>query len=189
MRFNLLHINVKKCCYIHFTPGNTKNDESISNELILTLNNTVIKRVEETKFLGVIIDKNLNWKPHTAYLASKLKCEVSKLCRMRRFIPKELYIRISTTPSSNLILDSESQCGEVYRTIDLNLYLKRKRSAFEFYLVIKKHTVTSSKHVPDPDQLDFKNWAQTFINVNLANHFSVETQYCPYIIYISTIVF
>ena len=75
MRFNLLHINVKKCCYIHFTPGNTKNDESISNELILTLNNTVIKRVEETKFLGVIIDKNLNWKPHTAYLASKLKCE------------------------------------------------------------------------------------------------------------------
>ena len=42
MRFNLLHINVKKCCYIHFTPGNTKNDESISNELILTLNNTVI---------------------------------------------------------------------------------------------------------------------------------------------------
>ena len=91
MRFNLLHINVKKCCYIHFTPGNTKNDESISNELILTLNNTVIKRVEETKFLGVIIDKNLNWKPHTAYLASKLKCEVGKLCRMRRFIPKELY--------------------------------------------------------------------------------------------------
>ena len=55
------------------------------------MNNTVIKRVEETKFLGVIIDKNLNWKPHTAYLASKLKCEVGKLCRMRRFIPKELY--------------------------------------------------------------------------------------------------
>ena len=91
MKCNLLHINVKKCCYIHFTPGNTKNDESISNELILTLNNTVIKRVEETKFLGVIIDKYLNWKPHTAYLASKLKCEVGKLCRMRRFIPKELY--------------------------------------------------------------------------------------------------
>ena len=94
MKCNLLHINIKKCCYIHFTPGKkdvTSSSSSSSNDLILTLNNTVIKRVDETKFLGVIIDKNLNWKPHTAYLSSKLKCEVGKLCRMRRFIPKELY--------------------------------------------------------------------------------------------------
>ena len=91
MKCNLLHINIKKCCYIHFSPRGFKDDNSFNDQNVLTLNSTVIKQVEDTKFLGVIIDKNLNWKPHTSYLTTKLKCEVGKLCRMRRFIPKELF--------------------------------------------------------------------------------------------------
>ena len=91
MKCNLLHINVKKCAYIHFEPTNNKRGSEENTDRTLTLNNIVIKSVDEAKFLGVIIDKNLNWKPHTSYLTSKLKCEVGKLCRMRRFIPKELF--------------------------------------------------------------------------------------------------
>lgn len=91
MKCNLLHINIKKCCYIHFTPPGFKEDKNTYNDNAIILNNAVIKRVSETKFLGVIIDSDLNWKPHQSYLTTKLKCEVGKLCRMRRFIPKELY--------------------------------------------------------------------------------------------------
>ena len=70
-------------------------DPAEEEENILTLNNTVIKRVSEVKFLGVIIDDQLKWDAHVRALNSKLKCEIGKLCRIRKVVPqdqfKELY--------------------------------------------------------------------------------------------------
>ena len=60
MKLNLLHINIKKCCFIHFRPTRAK-EEVENDDNILTLNNVVIKKVQEAKFLGVIIDDQLNW--------------------------------------------------------------------------------------------------------------------------------
>ena len=64
MKLNLLHINIKKCCFIHFKPL-TANEEVENDKNVQTLNNVVIKRVQEAKFLGVIIDDQFNWKAHT----------------------------------------------------------------------------------------------------------------------------
>ena len=91
MKSNLLHINIKKCCYIHFSPARNKKAEIDQADLVLTLNNVVIKRTKEAKFLGVIIDDKLNWNAHLKALNCKLKCEIGKLCRIRRFVPKKLH--------------------------------------------------------------------------------------------------
>ena len=42
------------------------------NAINIVLGQHNIKRVREIKFLGVIIDDKLSWKPHTKYLNSKL---------------------------------------------------------------------------------------------------------------------
>ena len=89
MKCNLLHINIKKCCYIHFKPS--RNDNTVVEDEVLTINNVVIKQVRETKFLGVIIDDQLNWGAHIKSLNSKLKCEIGKLCRIRHVIPRKHY--------------------------------------------------------------------------------------------------
>ena len=79
MKCNLLHINYKKCCFIHFSPN--RNDRVPNNgTMLLTLNGLVIKRVKETKFLGVIIDE--------MGCTYKLKCEIGKLNRIKKCIPK-----------------------------------------------------------------------------------------------------
>ena len=94
MKCNLLHINIKKCCYIHFKPSRTKVNPDYREEEevnILTLNNTVIKRVSEAKFLGVIIDEDLKWNAHIRALNSKLKCEIGKLCSIRKLVPNDQY--------------------------------------------------------------------------------------------------
>ena len=90
MKCNLLHVNYKKCCFMHFTPN---HNEKIPDDgsLLLKLNGLVIKHVKETKFLGVIIDEKLSWDAHTTYLNSKLKCEIGKLHRMKYSIPKSMY--------------------------------------------------------------------------------------------------
>ena len=92
MRCNLLHINFKKCCYMHFKP-NVRNKDPIqvySSKYLLTLNGRVIKQVRETKFLGIIIDEELKWDLHTSYLNSKLKCEIGKLNRIAKQVPKSV---------------------------------------------------------------------------------------------------
>ena len=59
MSANKLHINMKKCCYIHFKPQ-IKNVTIESKErLEMKIGNETIKQVSETKFLGVIIDDNI----------------------------------------------------------------------------------------------------------------------------------
>ncbi|KAL5258808.1 hypothetical protein ACHWQZ_G009312 [Mnemiopsis leidyi] len=94
MKCNLLHINIKKCCYIHFEPSRPNAESNSSegeDENVLALNSTVIKRVNEAKFLGVIIDEKLKWTAHVKALNAKLKCETGKLCRIRNIVPKDHY--------------------------------------------------------------------------------------------------
>ena len=90
MKCNLLHINIKKCCYMHFKP-NMKNDATDYSDLTLVLGHIPIKPVSETKFLGVIIDDKLSWLPHIKYLNTKLNCGIGKLNRIRHLIPPHLH--------------------------------------------------------------------------------------------------
>ena len=69
MRCNLLHINIKKCCYMHFTPKQKDIVVDDDNAINIVLGQNKIKLVREIKFLGVIIDDKLSWKPHTKYLS------------------------------------------------------------------------------------------------------------------------
>jgi hypothetical protein len=103
MKCNLLHINMGKCCYIHFEPTNDtsgtcsrsvpfvgNSDESKT----LYINKKPIKKVTEAKFLGVVMDNQLNWIPHAKNLIKKLRSAAAALCRIRHWIPKEKYLTI-----------------------------------------------------------------------------------------------
>ena len=91
MRANLLHINLKKCCYIYFEPKpqNSTTDEEQNH--VLTINGIEIDEVEETKFLGVTIDKTLSWLPHIKALNKNLKCNSVMINRIKDKIPDSLH--------------------------------------------------------------------------------------------------
>ena len=96
MFLNKLHINMSKCCYIHFKPKirRTELTQAQPNHALL-INNFPIKKVSETKFLGVIIDENLSWDPHITALRRKLNYASATLYRIRDSLPtylrKDLY--------------------------------------------------------------------------------------------------
>ena len=87
---NKLHINMSKCCYIHFRPTSSIIDQPYPNHQ-LVIGNKVIKQVKHTKFLGVTIDENLNWDQHIRDLKRKLYYSFSTLNRIRHFITEELH--------------------------------------------------------------------------------------------------
>ena len=91
MKSNKLHINMKKCAFIHFKPKikNVSDDEATNLEL--KINNQVIEKVSEAKFLGVIIDEKLTWSAHINYLCKKIKCCTGVLNRIKDYIPAKLH--------------------------------------------------------------------------------------------------
>ena len=55
-------------------------------ELHLKINNADIPKVTATKFLGIIIDDKLNWKPHIQSVKSKLSCILSIMYKASKLI-------------------------------------------------------------------------------------------------------
>ena len=55
---------MSKCCFIDFKPTINRGIEVDNEEHIIKIKGTKIKRVNETKFLGVTTDENLNWNAH-----------------------------------------------------------------------------------------------------------------------------
>ena len=98
MLLNKLHINMSKCCYIHFKPkkkikgnGTSCSADREQNTLKLKIGVTNIKKVTETRFLGVTIDENLTWDAHIKNLNRKLNYAIAILSRISKDLPKHLY--------------------------------------------------------------------------------------------------
>ena len=90
MILNKLHINMSKCCYIHFKPKASKPVE-LPDSLQLHIDGFPIKKTKATKFLGVVIDEQLSWGPHITALKRKLNYATATLNRIRDSVPKELH--------------------------------------------------------------------------------------------------
>ena len=88
MKSNLLHINIEKCCFIHFNP-NKEDTEVETNDENVYIAGKCISEVNQARFLGVIIDNRLTWEPHITKLHKKLNSQVGILKRICRNIPKK----------------------------------------------------------------------------------------------------
>ena len=73
---NKLSLNLTKTNFMIFHPRQKKVNVNVP----LTLENTVIKQVMETKFLGVLIDQHLSWKPHIDFVSKKNLEECGNYC-------------------------------------------------------------------------------------------------------------
>ena len=91
MKANKLHINSKKSCFMHFSPHRRPVIDNNSLDQLIVIDGKEIREVNETKFLGVIIDNKLSWEPHINTLNKKLKAAIGSLNRISKFLPKELH--------------------------------------------------------------------------------------------------
>ena len=82
-RANKLTLNAEKTICVIFSPKN-----ELSEEIKLNLGGHIIPCQTETKFLGVWIDKNLNWKKQTDVLLIKLRQNVGLLKKSKNILDK-----------------------------------------------------------------------------------------------------
>ena len=84
---NKLLLNAIKSCVIIFEPvySGTNNNNTYN----IIHNNVALKRVTETKFLGVYIDCKMSWKYHLSHLAKKLSCDLAMMNFTSRCLPND----------------------------------------------------------------------------------------------------
>ena len=87
LKANKLTINVSKSHFMVFHRG--KRKLGVNNP---SLNNIALKRVNYSKFLGVIIDDGLKWTNHISYIKNKIAKGFGIILRARRFFNRKLFL-------------------------------------------------------------------------------------------------
>jgi len=80
-----------------FKPHAIENDAIINQNLLLFVNNVVIKRTLVIKYLGIFIDEMLNWKPHISSLIKKKSNFIGEIyikCSLIPYVCQEIYISL-----------------------------------------------------------------------------------------------
>ena len=84
---NKLSVNSEKCNYVVFRSSKRRIE---LGDWHVRLNEDVIPTVDCTKFLGVIIDERLTWKPHINYIQNKIAKNIGIILRLSSFMPKHV---------------------------------------------------------------------------------------------------
>ena len=80
---NRLSLHYEKLEFMNFSKTNRGID---SQELPLEIDGKAIRRVQETKFLGVSLDKNITWRKHISMVVQKLSQTIGIIGRARKFM-------------------------------------------------------------------------------------------------------
>ena len=89
LKINKLSLNVDKTKFMLFHMPQ-KNIETP----IIIIDNTVIECVDSFNFLGIYLDKYMNWKRHTDYIATKISKSIGILNRLKHILPTEIKLMI-----------------------------------------------------------------------------------------------
>ena len=90
MYSNQLHINLTKSVYMHFRPH---LNQSESQTCARTRTDKSLK-LANYKLKRVTIDDRLSWEPQIKQLKGKLLSSIVVIKRIRKFIPKDEYLKI-----------------------------------------------------------------------------------------------
>ena len=116
-------------------------------------------KARNNKFLGVIIDENLKWDVHTKYLNSKLKCEIGKLNRIKKCIPKIAYKELyHTLFESHLSYGISAWGGISFKKLE-PLFITQKK-----VLKTMKHIIINLKLQLEFNLENYKSLEQNFMN-------------------------
>lgn len=160
MSSNKLKINETKTVYMMF--GNNDN-------LNINIGNTKIERVQEYKYLGMILDENLNYKSHISAIKKKITPMIYLIARSRKFISLQTgwllyFAHIYSHLSYMNMVWSNANC------FDINQLQTLQNKCVK--IITTKHPLTSTTTLYDEDHLPVSalNDYQSLINVFKIKH-------------------
>ena len=60
----------------------------------IKLNDVIIEKLDSTKFLGILLDKHLTFKPHIAFISSKIAKNLGILFKIKHYLPRDIRLNL-----------------------------------------------------------------------------------------------
>ena len=79
---NKLSLNIEKTSFVVFHSPQRR----IAHKLNLNISNMSVKSDNQVKYLGLIFDSNLNWKPYLHELSKKISRGIGVLSKLRHYV-------------------------------------------------------------------------------------------------------
>ena len=166
LKMNKIKINYEKSKFIMFSYG---KEYSICN---LKFGNGLISVTDSTKFLGIMIDKNLKFRSHISYISNKISKIVGLLFRLNNILPvetlKTLYV---TLLEPHLLYGIEVWYGALQSNDDRIFKLQKKSIRAINSLPYNSHTNDYFKLMEILKLEDLSKWRSLtyiFKNENLS---------------------
>ena len=126
---NKLSLNIMKTHYMVFTSRN-----KCVSDIDIKINNVSIERVYVTKFLGILIDSQLNWKHHIEYTCKKLSKCIGILSKAKKKLHKPSLITLYYSFAYPYMIYCNQVWGNGYPTIINKLVLIQKKTCKANYM-------------------------------------------------------
>jgi hypothetical protein len=140
---NKLSLNIDKTHYMIFKPRN----KDIIHNTQLTIRSQNISKVDNCKFLGVMLDDQLNWQTHINYIKNKVAKATGVLYNVRRNLLRKHMI----TLYNSLIYPYLSYCNTIWASATknaLNPLILIQKQVIRCICFLKKNQRTSSYFKP-----------------------------------------
>lgn len=98
LKNNRLTINIKKTHFVDFSIKNR-----INTTIDLRLKNNIIEQVKETKYLGIILQEDLQWDSQIKLIINKLNSQIPLYNVLKQYIPKKSLSLIYNSLSLSII--------------------------------------------------------------------------------------
>ena len=113
---NKLSLNIDKSNFVLFHPSQKK----VNFLMNLKMNDNGIKEKKSVKYLGIIMDYNLNWKDHVFELSKKVSRGIGILFKLRDFVSTDILIQVYYSLIYPFLIYAVLVWGHTYKS---NLHL------------------------------------------------------------------
>ena len=167
---NKLSLNVKKTKFMIFFTSQQNINRFIPT---LSIGGKLIERVKNFNFLGLTINENMSWKPHTDKIANKTSKYVGVLNRLKRYLPgyilKTIYVSLIQSNLNYSLMAWGFNCGRLKR-------IQKKAIRIVCGSKYLGHTTPLMKNIEilrleDMLKLNMLKWYHRYINKKLPLYF------------------
>lgn len=147
---NKLSMNVTKTNYIAFslTAANRPHFNSIS------VGDSQINEVPHTRYLGIVIDQFLKWKPHIDSLSKKIRMLIHKFYVIREFLNAKILIMVYRSLVESLITYGIVVWGGLYNNALYKLNVVQK---YILKIIYKKNRIYPSSFLFTRETLNIRS--------------------------------
>ena len=121
---NKLSLNIEKTSFVVFHSPQRR----IAHKLNLSISNTSVKSDNQVKYLGLIFDSNLNWKPYLHELSKKVSRGIGVLSKVRYYVNRNILHQLYCSIIYIFLTYSLSIWGNTYLSILKPLIILQKRA-------------------------------------------------------------